>query len=80
MQETRYDGSEKLTEAATLEDFHTALADKRNASVALHKPGSTFMSNGRMFQVNDEGKLSQLRKQRRRKNRAQKAARKRNRR
>ena len=65
-----------LTEAASIEDFERATADVRNASVALHKPGATFESKGRTFQVTSEGKLKELRKKKRK---AQRAARKRNR-
>ena len=40
MQEIRYDGSDELTEGASLEDFHKSVNDVRNASVSLHKPGA----------------------------------------
>ncbi|KKK69904.1 hypothetical protein LCGC14_2929380 [marine sediment metagenome] len=76
MQEVRHDGSEALTEGATMEDFDRAMKDERNASVALHKPGAVFKSKGRTLQVMNEGRLKELRRQKRK---SQKAARKRNR-
>ena len=80
MQEVRYNGSEKLTEDASRKQLDEALADERNATVAIHKPGAVFKSRGKTYQVTDEGKLKRqqfLKNKSVRK--AQKAARRRNR-
>jgi len=82
VQEIRHDGSEKLTEAATLEDFAKAMEDDRNASVALHKPGARFKSQGVMYRVDQFGKLEHDRKakdRRKAQRQSQRKARKRNR-
>lgn len=65
MQEIRHDGSEQLTENASTKDLERAMADVRNASVALHKPGAVFRSKGRTLQVTNDGKIKELRKKRR---------------
>jgi hypothetical protein len=74
MQEFRYDGSEKLTEEATLEKVEKALEDARNKTVALHKEGTTFTSKGQTYEVMKGGKLK-----RRAKNKAARKARRKNR-
>ena len=79
MQEIRHDGTDELTEQATMEDFEKAMADKRNASVALHKPGAKFYSNtnGVQYRVTQDAKLKPIRKAKRKE---QRKSRKRNRR
>jgi len=54
MQEIRHDGSEFLSEIPTIDyekRLRAAIEDKRNASVAIHKPGSVFKSKGAWFYV-----------------------------
>lgn len=82
MQETRWNDDEELTSHATVKDFEKALADPENKSVSMHKPGHEFVSRGQRFRVTAAGKLAvvpsraQVKKQRK----AQKAARRNNRR
>lgn len=40
MQESRYDGEVLLTDCVTQEQIERAIADPRNKTVALHRPGS----------------------------------------
>jgi len=82
MQEVRWNDDEELTSHATPEDFEKAMADPQNKSVSMHKPGHEFVSRGQRFRVTPAGKLAvvpsraQIKKQRK----AQKTARRRNRR
>ena len=49
MQEKKYDGSEILTDKATIDNFADALKQEANKMVALHKPGSTIKLKDRSF-------------------------------
>ncbi len=56
MQEIRHDGTEKLTDDSTMEMFGAALADKRNRSVAMHKPGTLITQpSGDQYLVDEVG-------------------------
>lgn len=56
MQEVRYDEPDKLTDDATLGMFRDALADERNRSVAMHKPGAIITQpSGDQYIVDDAG-------------------------
>lgn len=64
MQEIRYDGTEHLTPNVSRDQVERALADVRNASIALHKPGAVFDSwQGRVrkrYRVDADGTLQRL--------------------
>ena len=56
MQEMRHDGTEKLTDHATPEDFLGAFGREHNRTVALHKPGSLITQpGGDQYLVDDSG-------------------------
>lgn len=67
MQEVRHDGSERLTPNATAEMLNRALRDKNNASVAMHKPGATFRSEGYQCRVLTSGEIERVEVARRQK-------------
>lgn len=80
MQEIWKDGTEKLSVLENDEQLREALADERNASVRIHKPGSTFESRGQTYKVNDDGTLTKReRNKRKAKRRQARKSRKRNR-
>jgi len=60
MQEIRHDGSEALTPNATVQMFEAAIREQRNASVALHKPGAVFVSDGKTYRVGEDGALEPM--------------------
>ena len=62
MQEIRYDGSERLTKEVTSDDIERALADAQNRTVAVHKPGATFESQGKKYKVLADGTLARREK------------------
>jgi len=56
MQETRYDGTERLTLLENEKQLQDAVADPRNKTVTVHKPGSLMkMSDGTMYRVAPDG-------------------------
>ena len=56
MQETRCDGTEKLTDHATEKQFLEAFADEKNRSVAMHKPGTLITQpSGDQYLVDETG-------------------------
>ena len=56
MEEQKFDGTDKLTDNARLEDVFKALDDKVNKMVALHKPGSVIKSkDGKFYRVDKNG-------------------------
>jgi hypothetical protein len=60
--------------------FKKAMENEENQSVALHKPGAEFESQGQRFKVTSNGKLEALAKSRSKKRRkSQRAARRKNR-
>lgn len=75
MQERRYDGSEKLTPSADMEQLLKAIEDPDNASVTMHKPGAEFIGNGHRWKVLPDGKLKKLSIGQRRRNRMKRALR-----
>lgn len=87
MQEIRSDGTEKLTQVDEKEipaRVRKMLSDKDVVSVRIHKPGAVFTSqaDGKKYRVLDDGRLTlaQSNDDRKKKRKAEKAARKKNRR
>lgn len=62
MQEKRWNGSEKLTPSAGLEDLVKAFEDEQNASVTMHKPGAEFDSKGKRFRVDEQGMIEEVKR------------------
>jgi hypothetical protein len=76
MQEIKWTGEEKLTEKVTLDEIAKAVEDPSNKTVAIHKDGSEFVSEGQSYRVNG-GKIEAIKRKNKRK--AQRASRKKNR-
>jgi len=56
MQERSYDGGEKLTPNATVEDFLKAMGNADNKMVAMHRPGSeVILSDGSRYIIQPDG-------------------------
>ncbi len=63
MQENRYDGTEVLTEKATSEQVHRALANPANKTVSVHNSGSVIKSiTGAQYEVQKDGSLRRINK------------------
>ncbi len=61
MQETRWDGTDVLTDHATDKSFTRALDDVRNRSVTLHKPGSIVELKSGSYVVDESGAWRRIR-------------------
>ncbi len=55
MQETRYDGTVKLTDDPKLRQFLEAAGEARNRTISLHKPGTIVTTQEGRFVVGEFG-------------------------
>lgn len=61
MQESRFDGSEKFTDRASMRDFKKAMDDPQNRSVTMHKPGSIVEMKTGSYVVDEDGSFRKIR-------------------